>query len=162
TPTYGLRDGQPGAVSADQPAGVIPNAGADVAADAERAFSDPHGLMGGHPDATAAATGAAPAARRVGVLTGCVQESLFARVDRAVGRGLDVNGCDVVAVPAQVCCGALDGHGGRLERARSLARANIAAFEQAGVDTVVVNAAGCGAMMKEYGEQLRHDPEWSE
>jgi glycolate oxidase iron-sulfur subunit len=77
-------------------------------------------------------------------------------------RVLAANGCEVATVPSQVCCGALDAHAGRLERARSLARVNIAMFERAAVDTVVVNAAGCGAMMKEYAEQLRHDAEWAE
>jgi len=63
-------------------------------------------------------------------------------------------------VDAQVCCGALDAHAGRLEQARALARRNIAAFEESGVQTVVVNAAGCGAVMKEYAELLRHDDAW--
>jgi glycolate oxidase iron-sulfur subunit len=137
---------------------------ADVAPDGERGFSDPHGLMGGYPTgpAPADATRVALARQRVGMLTGCVQESLFARVNRATVRVLEANGSEVVAVPSQVCCGALDAHAGRLDRARALARANIAAFERAQVDTVVVNAAGCGAMMKEYAEQLRHEPEWAE
>jgi glycolate oxidase iron-sulfur subunit len=161
-----------------------PGTAADITPDGERAFAEPHSLMGGFPDATAATdtdaaadtnaamptTATPPSAsqhqpavrRRVGVLTGCVQESLFARVNRATVRVLEANGCEVVPVPAQVCCGALDAHAGRLDGARDLARSNIAAFERAGVDVVVVNAAGCGAMMKEYGEQLRHDPEWAE
>lgn len=138
----------------------------DVLPDAERAFADPHGLMGAFPDATAAtppdAASAAVPGLRVGMLTGCVQESLFARVNSATERVLAVNGCTVASVGGQRCCGALDAHAGRLDRARELARTNIAAFEEAGVDVVVVNAAGCGAMMKEYGEQLRHDPEWAE
>ena len=141
----------------------------DVAPDGERAFAEPHGLMGAYPDAPAVtdAPGGAEgtlAAKplRVGVLTGCVQESLFARVNRATARVLEANGCEVVPVAAQVCCGALEAHAGRLERARSLARENIAAFERADVDVIVVNAAGCGAMMKEYDEQLRHDEEWKE
>jgi glycolate oxidase iron-sulfur subunit len=137
----------------------------DVAPDGERGFADPHGLMGGYPDARAApashATGAGRR-RRVALLTGCVQESLFGRVNRATERVLSANGCDVVAARSQQCCGALDAHAGQLDRARELARINIAAFERAGVDVVVVNAAGCGAMMKEYGEQLRHDAEWAE
>jgi glycolate oxidase iron-sulfur subunit len=94
------------------------------------------------------------------VLTGCVQQSLFARVNDATKRVLAVNGCEVVAVPGQVCCGALDAHAGSLERAKELARRNIAAFDAAGAEVVVVNAAGCGAIMKEYAEQLRDDPEW--
>jgi glycolate oxidase iron-sulfur subunit len=139
--------------------------GADVGPDGERAFADPHGLMGAYPDATAAtpedADSGVGGRPRVALLTGCVQESLFSRVNRATERVLAANGCDVVAVRSQQCCGALDAHAGQLERARELARINIAAFEQSGADVVVVNAAGCGAMMKEYGEQLRHDAEWA-
>ena len=153
-----------------------PGAEEDIGPDGERGFADPHGLMGAFPEATAAtsphatdgtaatpadARAAEPRRVRVGMLSGCVQESLFARVNRATARVLAVNGCEVVPVAAQVCCGALDAHAGRLDRARALARSNIAAFERAGVDVVVVNAAGCGAMMKEYGEQLRHDPQWA-
>jgi len=116
-------------------------------------------------EAAAGETARRPAAGRgprVAVLTGCVQEALFARVNRATERVLRAAGCELVAVPEQVCCGALHAHGGALPRAGELARANIRAFEQAGVDYVVVNAAGCGSAMKEYGEQLSDDPEWSE
>jgi glycolate oxidase iron-sulfur subunit len=148
----------------------------DAAHTGERAFADPHALMAAYPRATGSArsirtrtgegprkTGAddvADGGGRVAVLTGCVQQSLFARVNAATARVLAANGCRVVAVPGQQCCGALDVHAGRLDRAADLARANIAAFEAAGADAVVVNAAGCGAMMKEYGEQLKHDVAW--
>lgn len=153
------------------------SAAEDVAASSERSFADPHALLGAYPRATAAPSATSPIraspqdltrttspdrAVRVGMLTGCVQQSLFARVNRATERVLRANGCEVVSVPGQVCCGALDAHAGRLERARELARRNIAAFEGAGVDAVVVNAAGCGAIMKEYAEQLRSDPGWHE
>jgi len=67
-----------------------------------------------------------------------------------------------VPVPEQACCGALHAHGGALPRARELARANIRAFEKTEADYIVVNAAGCGATMKEYGEQLGDDPDWSD
>jgi len=99
---------------------------------------------------------------RVAMLQGCVQEALYARVNRATERVLRAAGCELVAVPGQECCGALHAHSGALGGAHELARANILAFERAGIDHVVVNAAGCGAMMKEYGEQLGEDPEWSE
>jgi len=106
---------------------------------------------------------AAPRARpeRVGLLTGCVQEGLYARVNRASVRVLRANGYQVVEVPRQDCCGALHAHGGNLERARSLARRNIDAFEAAGVELVVVNAAGCGAAMKDYGTLLERDEPWA-
>jgi glycolate oxidase iron-sulfur subunit len=143
------------------PAGP-PQVAEDVLPGAERAFADPHGLMGAYPEATSATAPDPAPALRVGLLAGCVQQSLFARVNRATVDVLEANGCVVVSVAGQMCCGALDAHAGRLDRARALARANIAAFERAGVDVVVVNAAGCGAMMKEYGEQLHHDSAWAD
>lgn len=99
---------------------------------------------------------------RVAMLTGCVQEGLFGRVNRATEAVLRAHGCEVVPVPAQRCCGALHAHAGDLDGARDLARANVAAFEAAGVERIVVNAAGCGAAMKEYEEQLAHDPAWAQ
>ena len=102
------------------------------------------------------------AAGPVGLLEGCVQEGLFAHVNRATERVLSVNGLETIRVPGQGCCGALHAHGGDLEGARALARRNVGAFEAAGVEVVVANAAGCGAAMKEYGELLAHDPSWAE
>ncbi|HEX6938629.1 MAG TPA: heterodisulfide reductase-related iron-sulfur binding cluster [Longimicrobiales bacterium] len=111
------------------------------------------------PAARGPADRAAHAPRlRVAILTGCVQDGLFRRVNEATRRVLKANGCDVVVVPRQGCCGALHAHGGDRERARALARANIDAFERAGVDVVAVNAAGCGAALKEYGALLADDP----
>jgi glycolate oxidase iron-sulfur subunit len=135
----------------------------DLGADPERGFADPHALAGAYPAATAHVrhrTG--PARPRVALLVGCVQRVLFERVNAATVRVLEANGYEVVAVPGQRCCGALDAHAGRLERAEVLARRNIEAFDAAGVDLVVVNAAGCGAILKEYGAQLRRDPAWAE
>jgi glycolate dehydrogenase iron-sulfur subunit len=99
---------------------------------------------------------------RVGLLTGCVQEGLFARVNRATVRTLTVNGYEVVPVAGQECCGALHAHGGDLERARALARVNVDAFLGVDVDWIAVNAAGCGATMKEYGTLLEEDPAYRE
>ncbi len=99
---------------------------------------------------------------RVAPLTGCVMEGLFADTNRATDRALAVNGYAVIAAPGQGCCGALHAHAGDAEGARRLARLNIAAFEQAGVDYICVNAAGCGAAMKEYAQLLADDPAWRE
>jgi len=99
---------------------------------------------------------------RVGILRGCVQEGLYGRVNQATRRVLDANGFEVVEIPGQNCCGALHAHGGALDRARRLARANIARFESAGIDLVVVNAAGCGAAMKEYGHLLADDASFAD
>ena len=93
----------------------------------------------------------------VGVLVGCVQEGLYKRVNDATVRVLEANGFEVVTVRGQDCCGALHAHGGNLAGARALARTNVEAFEAAGVDRVVVNAAGCGASMKEYAHLLSDD-----
>jgi glycolate oxidase iron-sulfur subunit len=93
----------------------------------------------------------------VGMLTGCVQREFFPQVNAATARVLALEGCDVV-IPPQGCCGALSVHSGRDDQARRLARRTIRTFERAGVDTVVVNAAGCGSSMKEYGELLGREP----
>ena len=98
----------------------------------------------------------------MGLLEGCVQEGLFRPVNAATARVLEVNGCRVRPVAGQGCCGALHAHGGDLVTARALARRNVDAFTRAGVDVVVVNAAGCGAVMKEYGQLLADDPAWAD
>ena len=100
--------------------------------------------------------------RRVGMLTGCVQRVFFSEVNAATARVLAADGCEVVAPGGQGCCGALSLHAGREEEAQAFARAAIEAFEAAGVEQVVVNAAGCGSAMKEYGHLLRDDPAWAE
>ena len=84
---------------------------------------------------------------------GCVMEGLFSHVHDATVRTLEVNGYAVREVPEQVCCGALHEHAGLEHDARRLARLNVAAFG-AGDEPIVVNSAGCGAMLKEYGHLL--------
>lgn len=100
--------------------------------------------------------------RDVALLEGCVMKGLFAHTNRATERVLAHNGYRCVPAPGQGCCGALHAHAGADERARVLARKNIMAFEQTGAGLIVVNAAGCGAMMKDYGHLLRDDPDWAE
>jgi glycolate oxidase iron-sulfur subunit len=89
-------------------------------------------------------------------------EGLFPHSNRATERVLERNQCDVVDVEDQQCCGALHSHAGYVETAKKLARANIDAFLESGCDRVVVNAAGCGAAMKEYSQLLADDPEYAE
>ncbi|HMQ34023.1 MAG TPA: heterodisulfide reductase-related iron-sulfur binding cluster [Chloroflexaceae bacterium] len=96
----------------------------------------------------------------VAVLTGCIMSTAFANVHEATIRVLQKNGCEVVLPPGQGCCGALHTHGGDLDGGRELARRNIAAFEGLGVDAIIINAAGCGSTLKEYGHLLHDDPEW--
>ena len=99
---------------------------------------------------------------RVATLRGCVMDGLFSATNRATERVLKVNGYAMVDAPGQQCCGALHAHAGDLENARKLARRNIAAFEKSGAEFVAVNAAGCGATMKEYGHLLKDDHYWHE
>jgi glycolate oxidase iron-sulfur subunit len=96
------------------------------------------------------------------LLLGCVMEGLFTDTNRATERVLTHNGYSMTAAPGQGCCGALHAHAGDLDGARRLARRNIAAFERSGARYVVTNAAGCGAMMKEYGHLLSGDPDWGD
>jgi glycolate dehydrogenase iron-sulfur subunit len=95
------------------------------------------------------------------MLTGCVQQVFFPDVNAATARVLAAEGCDVIVARGQGCCGALSLHGGRRAEAAQFARRTIEAFERAGVDTIVVNAAGCGSAMKEYGQLLAGDPDWA-
>jgi len=98
---------------------------------------------------------------KVAVLTGCVQRLSFADVNRATVNVLAAEGCTVTAPARQGCCGALPLHAGGIEQARRLARHNIDVFEAAGVERIVVNAAGCGSAMKEYKDLLAADPAWA-
>jgi glycolate oxidase iron-sulfur subunit len=101
----------------------------------------------GEPDATAA------------LFRGCVMDGLFGHVHDATIRTMAVNGVTAVEVPRQVCCGALAAHAGRDDQARALARENVLAFDAAAPGaTIVTNSAGCGAMLKVYGEWLADDP----
>jgi glycolate oxidase iron-sulfur subunit len=96
------------------------------------------------------------------VHAGCVMHVAFAEVDEATVRVLNRAGCDVVVPRGQGCCGAISIHAGEMERGRTLAKANIAAFEDSGADVYVINAAGCGSALKEYGELFAKDDEWAE
>jgi len=94
-----------------------------------------------------------PATSGVLLFRGCVQQGLFSHVHDATVRTLAVNGHAVQEISRQVCCGALHAHAGLLDEARALARANVQAFGD-GDEPIVVNSAGCGALMKEYGHLL--------
>jgi glycolate oxidase iron-sulfur subunit len=100
--------------------------------------------------------------RRVGLLLGCVQRVFFPHVNDATARVLAAEGCDVEIPAGQGCCGALMLHAGRDADAANAARQTIDAFDRAGVDCVVINAAGCGSAMKSYGELLRDDPVYAD
>lgn len=98
---------------------------------------------------------------RVGFVSGCVMSVMFGETNRASVRLLNRCGYDVVTPPEQGCCGALYAHGGNLEMARAAARRNIAVFEQQPLDAILINAAGCGSTLKEYGHLLADDPAWA-
>ncbi len=98
---------------------------------------------------------------RVALLSGCAMSVLFGEVNEATVRVLQRNGCEVVIPRTQGCCGALNVHNGETQAAKAMARRNIDAFLAAGVDAIIVNAAGCGAAMKEYGHLLRDDPAYA-
>ncbi len=97
---------------------------------------------------------------RVAFLSGCAMSLFFAEINEATVRVLRRNGCDVVIPKRQACCGALNSHNGETASARAMARRDIDAFPE-DVDTILTNAAGCGAAMKEYGHLLKDDAKYA-
>jgi glycolate oxidase iron-sulfur subunit len=98
---------------------------------------------------------------RVGFVSGCVMSVLFGETNAASVRLLNLAGYEVITPRAQGCCGALHAHGGNLAEARACARRNISIFEALDVDAVIINAAGCGSTLKEYGHLLHDDSAWA-
>lgn len=96
----------------------------------------------------------------VAFFAGCVMSTIFAPTDRATVRVLTAFGFPVVTPANQGCCGAITIHAGEPDRARALAKQNIVAFEEAGAEVIVNNAAGCGSALKEYGQLFADDEEW--
>ncbi|HEY7350964.1 MAG TPA: heterodisulfide reductase-related iron-sulfur binding cluster [Ktedonobacterales bacterium] len=103
--------------------------------------------------------------KRVALFAGCIMSTAFAETDRATARVLAANGCETHIPAGQGCCGALTIHAGEIDRARVLARRTIEAFERLEAkvpfDAIIVNAAGCGAALKEYGHLLREDRQFA-
>jgi glycolate oxidase iron-sulfur subunit len=97
---------------------------------------------------------------RVGMILGCVQRLFFDRVNQATVRVLTANGCEIVIPQSQGCCAALPHHQGQEEQAKTLAREMIDNFTDTHVDAIIINAAGCGHTLKEYGELLKDDPDY--
>lgn len=101
----------------------------------------------------------------VGMVSGCIMPLAFAETNDATVRVLTANGCDVILPRAQRCCGALAAHSGDGDASADLARANIDAFDAFGfdkLDSIIINAAGCGAQLKQYGHMLHDDPRYAE
>jgi glycolate oxidase iron-sulfur subunit len=103
---------------------------------------------------------------RVGLVAGCVQRVFFPAVNAATMRVLAAEGCEVVVPAGQGCCGALSIHAGRAPESKEMARALMEAFEDATreggpLDAILVNAAGCGSNLKDYGRLFASDPAWA-
>jgi glycolate oxidase iron-sulfur subunit len=99
---------------------------------------------------------------RVGMVLGCVQRLFFHAVNEATVRVLTANGCEVVIPKTQGCCAALPAHQGQEKQAQSIARQMIDSFASLDLDAVIINAAGCGHTLKEYGHILQDDSEYKE
>ncbi|MBR8827504.1 MAG: 4Fe-4S dicluster domain-containing protein [Gomphosphaeria aponina SAG 52.96 = DSM 107014] len=99
---------------------------------------------------------------RVGVILGCVQRLFFSPVNEATVRVLTANGCEVVIPKSQGCCAALPAHQGQENQAQTLAKQMIDSFAGIDLDAIIINAAGCGHTLKEYGHILEDDPEYGE
>lgn len=99
---------------------------------------------------------------RVALLSGCVMSAVFGATNRATVKVLRRNGCEVLVPKDQGCCGALLLHNGDKHTALELAKHNVDVFGKLEVDALLVNAAGCGAMMKEYAELLKDEPAYHE
>lgn len=112
------------------------------------------------PERLAPADGGAPRAR-VALVTGCVQSVFFPGVNAATARVLAAEGCEVVVPADQGCCGALSIHAGRETESLAFARSLIGTFESGAYDAILINAAGCGSHLKDYGRLLAKDPAWA-
>ncbi len=98
---------------------------------------------------------------RVGFINGCIMDQVYRDINEATIRVLAANGCEVITPPMQQCCGALHVHAGEAKGGRQLARHNIDIFEPYNCDVIIINSAGCGSNLKEYGHLLRDDPAYA-
>ncbi len=103
-----------------------------------------------------------PKRYRVGFISGCIMDQVYRDINEATIRVLTANGCEVVTPTSQQCCGALHVHAGEGERGRQMARHNIDVFEKYNCDAIIINSAGCGSNIKEYGHLLRDEPAYAE
>ncbi len=99
---------------------------------------------------------------RVGFLTGCIMDVAFADVNLDTVNLLLHHDCEVVVPREQACCGSLQAHHGGLDAARGMAKRIMLRFDREDLDFIVINSAGCGAFMKEYGHVFANDPDWSD
>lgn len=99
---------------------------------------------------------------KVAFFSGCLMDTMFLETNNATMKLLQLAGCEIVIPKEQACCGALHGHSGEKDDAKALARRNIKAFEDTGVDFIITNAGGCGAFLVDYDHLLKDEPEWNE
>jgi len=99
---------------------------------------------------------------KVGLFRGCIMDILFTDTNVHTAELLTEAGFEVVIPDQQTCCGALHAHSGETSQAKELAKRNLKAFRDAGVDWIVSNAGGCGALLIEYDHLMHDDPEWKE
>lgn len=105
---------------------------------------------------------ARPSRASVFLHAGCVMHVAFSHVDEATVRVLQRNGCTVLVPSSQACCGAIAVHAGEMDFGLELAKRNIEAFERSGAEYYIINAAGCGSTLKEYGHLLAGDAHWAD
>ena len=112
-------------------------------------------LVPGGPALPAFLPAIGPRRARVALFTGCVADAVFRHQHWATARVLQQNGCEVVIAPDQACCGAIHYHSGADQPAMELARNNLSSLNPSEVDAIIVNVAGCGSMLKDYGHVAR-------
>ena len=100
-----------------------------------------------------------PKRAKVALFTGCVTDAMTPETNHATARVLQHNGCDVEVVRGQVCCGAVSYHSGDEDGAKAFMKQNLKTFDPSKYDAIIMNAAGCGAMLKDYAHLMHHDPE---
>lgn len=99
--------------------------------------------------------------KKVSFFTGCLMDTMFMKTNDATMKLLQLAGCEIVIPKTQACCGALHGHSGEKNKAKELAKQNIAAFEEIEADYIITNAGGCGAFLIDYDHLLKDDPQWA-
>lgn len=100
--------------------------------------------------------------KKVAFFSGCLMDTMFLDTNNATMKLLQLAGCEIVIPKDQACCGALHGHSGEKSIAKDMARKNIEAFENLGVDYIITNAGGCGGFLIDYDHLLKDDPNWKD
>ncbi|PEJ57716.1 glycolate oxidase [Bacillus sp. AFS002410] len=100
--------------------------------------------------------------KKVAFFSGCLMDTMFLDTNNATMKLLQLAGCEIVIPKDQACCGALHGHSGEKSIAKDMARKNIEAFENLGVDYIITNAGGCGGFLIDYDHLLKDDPIWKD